>query len=154
MNSLALLSQLKAITTQTRDRLDALQQIANTIRISGHFRWVGLYEVDYIEKTVRNIVYSGPGAPAYPVFPITNGLTGSAISTRSTVNVGDVSNDARYLTAFGSTQSEIIVPIFDANADRVIGTIDIESDYRDAFDVNMQRVLEQCARQISPLWQK
>jgi GAF domain-containing protein len=155
MNSSALLSQLKTITAQTTsDRIDALQQIANTIRISGNYRWVGLYDVNHVEKTVRNVVYSGPGAPAYPVFPITNGLTGDAISTRRTVNVGDVSNDARYLTAFGSTQSEIIVPICDAKEERVIGTIDIESEQRNAFSAVTQRVLEQCAREIWPLWQK
>jgi hypothetical protein len=34
-------------------------------------------------------------ARIYPTFPIKNGLTGAAIADRKTVNVGDVSADAR-----------------------------------------------------------
>src|SRR5262245_31513744 len=153
MNSMTLLSQLRAIATQTGNRIDSLQQIANLIRSSGNYRWVGLYDVNQAAQTVSNIVYSGPGAPKYPTFPITKGLTGGAIRTLRAVNVGDVSNDSRYLTAFGSTQSEIIVPIFDAKEERVVGTIDIESEHRDAFDGDTQRVLEECSKHISALWQ-
>jgi putative methionine-R-sulfoxide reductase with GAF domain len=65
-----------------------------------------------------------------------------------------VSADPRYLTAFGSTQSEIIVPVFDARREHVIGTIDVESEYRNAFDQDTQRVLEESARIIAPLWQR
>ena len=39
---------------------------------------------------VSLIAYSGPGAPAYPTFPVTQGLTGAAIREKATVLVGDV----------------------------------------------------------------
>jgi hypothetical protein len=39
---------------------------------------------------VSNIAWSGPNAPAYPVFPITKGLSSRAITAGKTVNVGDV----------------------------------------------------------------
>jgi putative methionine-R-sulfoxide reductase with GAF domain len=42
------------------------------------------------------------------------------------VVVGDVRTDARYLAAFGSTLSEIIVPVMDPERGEVIGTIDVE----------------------------
>jgi len=152
MISKALLSHLSAIATQTADRIDSLRKIANLIRSSGNYRWVGLYDVAHEAKTVCNIVYSGPGAPKYPTFPITKGLTGEAIRTQRTVNVGDVDSDSRYLTAFGSTQSEVIVPIFDVREERVVGTIDIESEHRNAFDAETQRILEECSKAISALW--
>jgi putative methionine-R-sulfoxide reductase with GAF domain len=79
-------------------------------------------------------------------------LTGAAIVEKRTINVGDVAADARYLTAFGSTRSEIIVPIFDEARQRVIGTIDVESELRDAFNFDIQALLERCADVISPLW--
>jgi putative methionine-R-sulfoxide reductase with GAF domain len=47
--------------------------------------------------------------------------------------VGDVSKDPRYPTAFGSTRSEIIVPIVGRAGRKVVGTIDVESENVDAF---------------------
>jgi putative methionine-R-sulfoxide reductase with GAF domain len=38
--------------------------------------------------------------------------------------VGDVRIDSRYLTAFGNTLSEIIIPVLDDKTGAVIGTID------------------------------
>ena len=98
------------------------------------------------------IAYSGPGAPAYPTFPITKGLTGAAIREKATVVVGDVRTDPRYLTAFGSTLSEIIVPILDPKNSAVIGTIDVESEKANAFSPQDQLALEECARTALPLW--
>jgi putative methionine-R-sulfoxide reductase with GAF domain len=43
-----------------------------------------------------------------------------------------VRNDCRYLTAFGSTLSEVIIPVLD-HSPAVIGTIDVESERANAF---------------------
>ena len=111
-----------------------------------------MYDVHYEAQIVRNVVHSGPSTPEYPTFPIAKGLTGAAIRSLSTINVGDVSSDSRYLTAFGSTQSEVIVPIFDPKEKCVVGTIDIESEDRNAFDAETVHLLEKCSQQISSLW--
>jgi putative methionine-R-sulfoxide reductase with GAF domain len=42
--------------------------------------------------------------------------------------VGDVGRDPDYLTALGSTRSEIIVSVMDKTNYPVIGTIDVESE--------------------------
>lgn len=99
-----------------------------------------------------NIVWSGPGAPEYPTFPITKGLTATAISNRQTVNAGDVRSDPRYLTAFGSTKSEIIVPVLGGTAESVVGTIDVESEIPYAFGKDIQTLLESCSIVIRPFW--
>ena len=101
---------------------------------------------------MRNVVWRGPGAPEYPTFPIDRGLTGVAIALGQTINVGDVASDSRYLTAFGSTQSEIIVPVLDRTGRRVAGTIDVESEKRNAFSPEIQALLENCSQRIRPLW--
>ena len=44
-----------------------------------------------------------------------------------------MAEDPRYLTAFGSTQSEIIVPVVDSAKRKVVGTIDVESEEKDTF---------------------
>ncbi|MBV9183049.1 MAG: hypothetical protein JO356_17225 [Acidobacteria bacterium] len=35
-----------------------------------------------------------------------------SLGTRKTINIGDVAADVRYLSAFSSTQWQIIVPVF------------------------------------------
>lgn len=82
---------------------------------------------------------------------MTKGLTGAAISARKTINVGDVATDPRYLTAFPTARSEIIVPVFDDARQHVIGTIDVESENRNAFTQEVQALLETCAEVVQPL---
>ena len=147
-----LLSELRNVVSSTRDRLASLQKAVNLIRRHASFRWVGLYRVDHTAGVVTNAVWSGPGAPEHPTFPLTQGLTGSAVAERQIVNVGDVSADPRYLTALGTTRSEIIVPVFDREGRIVIGTIDVESEEPNAFGREVEALLQACCEVIRPLW--
>jgi L-methionine (R)-S-oxide reductase len=123
------------------DRRGKAAGVAEAIRRNGGYRWVGLYEVT--EDEIVNLAFSGPGAPMYPRFPITQGLSGAAVSAGETVVVGDVAEDPRYLTAFGSTRSEIIVPVVDGR--KIVGTIDVESERKHAFSEADLAALEHCA---------
>jgi L-methionine (R)-S-oxide reductase len=147
-----LLSQLKNIAVTTHDRQASLQEAAALIRSSANYRWVGLYDVDHAAGLVRNVSWSGPGAPEHPTFHLNQGLTSAAVAQRQIVNVGDVSADPRYLTAFGTTRSEIIVPVFDQAGNRVLGTIDVESEEPNAFTKDIEDLLEACSKVIRPLW--
>ncbi|HTG58574.1 MAG TPA: GAF domain-containing protein, partial [Terriglobia bacterium] len=149
-----LLADLKLIVSNAQDRTTSLKRVAALLQNTGGYRWVGLYDVDRAAGVVRNIVWNGPAAPEYPTFPITKGLSGAAVASRETVNVGDVLADPRYLTAFGSTRSEIIVPVFDAARENVVGTIDVESETRHAFTREVQVLLEACSDVIRPLWHR
>jgi putative methionine-R-sulfoxide reductase with GAF domain len=51
--------------------------LAEFIRTLRSYRWVGIYDVG--PESVSVIAWSGPEAPAYAVFPVTRGLTASAI---------------------------------------------------------------------------
>ena len=79
-------------------RAEKALQIAELVRRAGSYRWVGLYAVTDHEITA--IGWSGPGAPAHPRFPVTQGLSGAAVATGRAVVVNDVTADPRYLTAF------------------------------------------------------
>ncbi len=147
-----LMIDLCGFVSTSSDRIPALQGVAELLRNFGSYRWVGLYDVDSAAGTVTNIVWSGPGAPENPKFPVTKGLTGAAISSRKTLNVGDVAADPRYLTTFGTTRSEIIVPVFDWAGENVVGTIDVESEMPNAFTEGVQALLEACSNMIRPLW--
>jgi L-methionine (R)-S-oxide reductase len=147
-----LLDRLKDIAGRKMCREARAGLITEAIREAGAYRWVGIYDVDVERGVVSNLAWSGPGAPAYPVFPITKGLTSRAIAERKTVNVGDVANDSAYLTALESTRSEIIVPVLDRSGNRVIGTIDVESDRLYGIDSAAQAMLEECASALRDFW--
>lgn len=146
------LDELRKVASGSRGRKELFQELADFLREFGKFRWVGLYDVEHAEGLVKNIAWSGQGAPEFPIFPLTKGLTSSAISFRRTINVGDVASDPRYLTALGSTRSEIIVPVFDRAGGTVIGTIDVESGKEHAFDAATQSLLELAAKTLGPYW--
>jgi L-methionine (R)-S-oxide reductase len=125
--------------------------VARAIRRAGTYRWVGLYEVT--EDEIVNLAFDGLGVPAHPRFPVTQGLSGAAVASGETVVVGDVSKDPRYLMAFGTTRSEIIVPIVDCAGRKVVGTIDVETEKVGAFSEEDRAALERCAAAAAKLFE-
>jgi len=144
------LNQIRSTAASGGDRAGRAKRLAEMIRKLGDYRWVGVYDVG--AENVSIIAWSGPSAPEHPTFPVTKGLTGAAICEKRAIVVGDVHNDPRYLTAFGSTLSEMIVPVFAPGEDRVIGTVDVESEKANAFSARDQQMIEQCAQAALPLW--
>lgn len=61
--------------------------------------------------------------------------------------------DPRYLTTFGSTRSEIIVPVF-GEREVVTGLIDVESEQQNAFSETDRAFLEESAAAIRGLWRE
>jgi putative methionine-R-sulfoxide reductase with GAF domain len=129
-------------------REERARRIADIIRTSGAYRWVGLYDVTDAEIAI--IAWSGAGPPAYPRFSRTRGLSGAAAATAETVVANDVASDPRYLQTFGDTRAEVIVPV---TIDGVVrGTVDVESAVANAFDAAEQAFLEECAAAALVLW--
>lgn len=113
---------------------------------------MGIYDVG--ETEIRALAWTGEESPAFPRFPVDQGLNGEAVRSGRIVNVGDVTRDPRYLTAFGTTRSEIIVPVRETGRERVRGTIDVESERTDAFGDEDQSLLARCAEALAPLWRE
>ena len=145
------LDQIRTLLAANDDRTTKAKRLAQLIRSVGPYRWVGLYDVNREEIAV--IAWSGPAPPTHPRFPATQGLCGAAVSSGATVIVGDVSQDPRYLTTFGSTQSEIVVPVRGSATAVVVGLIDVESERLNAFTYDDRRFLEHCAATIAAFWQ-
>lgn len=131
------------------DRVSKARDIATLICASRGYSWVGLYDVT--PEHISMIACSGDD-PAFPVFPREQGLNGRAVKNKSVVVVNDVQNDPDYLTTFGKTQAELIIPIIVPGSNEVVGTIDIESQSKDAFGESDIVFLQTCAQQIMPLW--
>ncbi len=152
MDESRLLGEVSRVLEGDGDRERKAAGIAEAIRRSGGYRWVGLYEVT--EDEIANLAFDGPGAPAHPRFPVTQGLSGAAVASGKSVMVDDVREDSRYLTAFGSTRSEIIVPVADRAGRKVVGTIDVESEQVNAFSEEDRVALERCAAAVAALFEK
>ena len=146
MDESPLLGEVFSALDGTGDRERKAAGVARAIRRAGTYRWVGLYEVT--EEEIVNLAFEGLGVPAHPRFPVTQGLSGAAVASGESVVVGEVSKDRRYLTAFGSTRSEIIVPKVDRSGGEVVGTIDVESEKVDAFTEEDLFALERCAAEL------
>jgi putative methionine-R-sulfoxide reductase with GAF domain/uncharacterized Fe-S cluster protein YjdI len=146
-----LLNGLSLIMTSDTTRPDRAKAIAEAIRAARDYRWVGVYEVGPEEIAV--IGFSGEAAPVFPRFPASQGLNGAAAAAREPVVVNDVADDPRYLTAFGSTRSEMVVPVLRPGTGEVVGTIDVESERVNAFGADDRALVEDCARSIAGLWE-
>ncbi len=144
------LNQIRTTAASGGSRAERAKRLAELVRKLGDYRWVGVYDVG--AESVSILAWSGPGAPEYPTFAISQGLTGAAIREKRAVVSGDVRNDPRYLPTFGSTLSEMIVPVLAPGQDRVIGTVDVESERANAFGPRDEQMIEQCAQAALPLW--
>ncbi|MFN2385101.1 MAG: GAF domain-containing protein [Thermoanaerobaculia bacterium] len=132
------------------ERSGTAQRLAEALRAAGGYRWLGLYDVG--PEEIAAVAWSGGGEPAFPRFPRTQGLCGSAASSGATVLVPDVRRDPRYLTTFGNTLSEMIVPVRDPVTGRVAGLIDVESDRAGAFTEDDRAFFEECAADLADFW--
>jgi putative methionine-R-sulfoxide reductase with GAF domain/predicted phosphodiesterase len=124
-------------------------RVADALRAAGDYRWVGLYAVG--PDRISVIAHTGDQPPTYPSFPRTQGLNGAAVRARASVVSNDVARDTRYLVAYASTGSELIVPVLGRDGE-VVGTIDVESERTDAFGERDQALLEGCAAALAPLF--
>jgi len=143
------LTELRRIAESSETRQAKARLIAELIRAAGNYRWVGIYDVTSSE--IAAIAWSGAGDPAFPRFPVTQGLNGAAVSSGTAVIVGDVTSDPRYLTTLGNTRSEMVVPVKNESG-AVIGTIDVESETVNRFKNPDREFIERCALEIAPLW--
>lgn len=116
--------------------------MAEMIRTACNYRFVGIYKI--IRGDFVIVGKTGECPPAYPRFPVTQGLAGAALEAKQSIMVADVHKDPRYLPTFGSTQSEIVVPVI-TEAGKVVGLIDVESEKLDAFTENDRDFLEHAA---------
>jgi L-methionine (R)-S-oxide reductase len=144
------LRQITEVLNTCSDRTHKSSANRRALRLSGNYRWVGIYDVD--EHKISVIAWSGIGAPAHPSFGIEQGLSGEAVRMRNPVISNDVENDPRYLTAFGNTQSEMIIPVFAEANGPIVGTIDVESEKKNAFDDQDCVFLKECAKTLAHFW--
>jgi putative methionine-R-sulfoxide reductase with GAF domain len=129
-------ADLARVADSEAPRKERAHAAAEMIRGAGEYRSVGIYDVG--DEQIALIGYSGSAPPDPPAFPVTDGLTGDAVRTRSTV--------------VNATRSQTIVPILGAESGIVIGTLDVEGERRGTFAPDGVAFLENCAAMLRPLY--
>src|ERR1700682_5698774 len=140
------LQEIGAFTLAGGCTAKRLKQVVEMIRAARDYRWVAVYKVTKKEFVI--LTETGNTPPAYPRFPITQGLCGAALESGKPIVVGDVRKDPRYLPAFHSTRSEIIVPMVNERR-HIVGMLDAESDKVNAFGSEDRQFLERGAGPIT-----
>lgn len=107
------------------------------------YRWVGVYKI--VRSDFVIIAGTGSEPPTYARFPTNQGLCGAVAESRETLIVEDVRKDPRWLPAFWTTLSEIVVPIIAEENSRLVGILDVESDKLNAFNDDDRDFLEHVA---------
>lgn len=145
------LNEIAGAASASGDVASRAKRVAQLIRDVAGFFWVGVFEIS--ENEAIALAWTGAEAPAFLRFPLTRGITRDVVKTRKTAVVNDVLKDSRYLVAFSSTRSEVIVPVTDATGN-VVGTIEADSDKVNSFSDSDVQFLEQCAARVLPLYAK
>src|SRR5438067_12017343 len=140
------LQELGAFVLAGAKNPDQLCIMAAIIRAACDYRWVGIYKITRGDFVI--VAKTGKCPPAYPRFPITQGLAGAAVESKKSIMVADVHKDPRYLPTFGSTQSEIVVPVI-TEPEKVVDLIDVEREKLNAFTKAYRDVIEHAAFLIS-----
>lgn len=66
-----IVNRIRSMVAGRDPRSEKAKQLAEAVRRLGNYRWTGVYDVG--KDTVSILAYSGPGAPSYPTFPVTEG---------------------------------------------------------------------------------
>ena len=123
-----------------------IKKVAEMIREARDYRWVGIYKVTQKEFVI--LAGTGKEPPAYPRFPVSQGICGAALESQKAIIVGDVRKDVRYLPTFHTTRSEIIIPIVNEQK-KIVGMLDAESEKTNAFQAEDRQFLERAAGLIA-----
>jgi L-methionine (R)-S-oxide reductase len=123
-----------------------VKKVVEMIRAARGYRWVAIYKI--VKNDFVIVTETGNEPPAYPQFPITQGLCGAALESGKTIVVGDVRKDPRFLPAFNNTRSDMIVPMINEHKE-ILGMLDAESDKVNAFEDEDRKFLERAAGLIA-----
>ncbi len=108
------------------------------------FFWCGFYEVD--PRKERELVV-GPyqGTLGCLRIPFAKGVCGACATKRETIIVPDVHAFPGHIACDSASNSEIVVPVFDASG-ALVAVLDVDSTEFNAFDEADARGLEAACR--------
>ncbi len=137
----SLLPQIRALIAEEDDEIANLANVAAALKEAFGFFWVGFYRVDDAQLVL------GPfqGPIACTRIQKGKGVCGTVWAEAETRIVPDVNEFPGHIACNGASQSEIVVPIFDAD-EAVKMVLDIDSNRLNDFSSIDQRFLEELVK--------
>lgn len=92
------------------------------------------------DTLIPHFSYIGPDVENWQIeYPVTEGITGRAVTSGRTIRVGDITKAPNYFEVASGIRSGLCVPFW--VHDRIIGVFDVESKRENAFDEKDERLL-------------
>lgn len=141
----------KRVRAQVERHDDVIAVLANTAAILKEYRpnffWVGFY------FTHAEHMSLGPfqGPPACVHLSYDRGVCAACVRDRKTIMVPNVHDFVGHVACDGRSNSEIVVPVFDA-ADELRAVLDVDSEAHADFDAEDAEGLERVAELLQRLW--
>ena len=134
-----LILKIHAICADETDHVTLMAVVAGELfhAVDG-FDWVGFYRV-----TAPGVLKLGPyqGGHGCLMIPFDKGVCGAAARNRQTQIVDDVHQFDGHIACAASTQSELVIPVFDKNQN-LVAVLDIDSDQPAFFSRELAAQLE------------
>tara|TARA_S200000501_G_scaffold368479_1_gene406383 strand:- start:963 stop:1418 length:456 start_codon:yes stop_codon:yes gene_type:complete len=111
-----------------------------------YYDWVGFY----LSSNKEQMLHLGPykGSPTeHLIIPFGKGVCGQAAQKKTTILVGDVSQEENYIACSTKVKSEIVVPIIKQG--KMYGQIDVDSNKISAFTNQDKKLLEQICKEFA-----
>jgi GAF domain-containing protein len=135
---------IKLMLANENDELVKMTTISAILKQNiSYFLWVGFYRLQ------GNQLLVGPyqGNPACLRISMNKGICGKSATEKRTIIVDEVDKFPGYITCDSNTKSEIVVPVFNQH-NKLIGVLDVDSQYIGAFDQTDQIHLEELMRDM------
>jgi L-methionine (R)-S-oxide reductase len=137
--------KIRAICAGETDHVTLMAVIAGELfhAVDG-FDWVGFYRV-----VAPGVLKLGPyqGGHGCLMIPFDKGVCGAAARNRQTQIVDDVHQFDGHIACAASTQSELVIPVFD-KSQNLVAVLDIDSDQPAFFSQELAKQLEMLLAQI------
>ncbi|MFZ9662143.1 MAG: GAF domain-containing protein [Chitinophagaceae bacterium] len=138
----SLLPQIKGILEGEGDLIANLANISAALKEQFQWWWVGFYLVK------ENELVLGPfqGPVACTRIRKGRGVCGTSWEQSKTIIVPDVEKFPGHIACSSLSRSEIVVPII--QNEKVVGVLDVDSEFEDHFDETDQQYLEEIIQMI------
>jgi L-methionine (R)-S-oxide reductase len=137
--------KIRAICAGETDHVTLMAVIAGELfhAVDG-FDWVGFYRV-----VAPGVLKLGPyqGGHGCLMIPFDKGVCGAAARNRQTQIVDDVHQFDGHIACAASTQSELVIPVFD-KSQNLVAVLDIDSDQPAFFSQELAKQLEMLLAQL------
>lgn len=142
----AIIPQIHALVEGETNRIANVSNIMAVLKETFRFWWVGVYMVEGGELVL------GPfqGPVACTRIAKGKGVCGTSWAKGETIVVEDVDAFPGHIACSSASRSEIVVPII--QDDRIIGVLDVDSEFLSHFDQTDKVFLEEITGIIAHVW--